>query len=166
MPVTVTAAAGLTDIASARQLMREYADSLDLDLGFQGFARELAGLPGDYAAPHGALLLARVDGAVAGCCAVRPLPSMASPDGPGFDGTAEMKRLHVRPVFRGQGVGRQLAQAIIAAARRMGYARVVLDTLDTMVAAQALYASLGFRPIPPYREPAHPRAQHFALALG
>jgi putative acetyltransferase len=113
-------------------------------LCFQQFDKELAGLPGDYAAPRGALLLARVEGEVAGCCALRPLDSTDYPN------AAEMKRLYVRDRFRGMGLGRQLAEAAMDAARQAGYSCVLLDTLDDMESARALYVELGFEEIPPY----------------
>jgi ribosomal protein S18 acetylase RimI-like enzyme len=129
-------------LADARSLLRAYAESLPFDLGFQGFAEELAALPGDYAPPRGRLLVARVGGASVGCVALRPL-----------DGTtAELKRLYVRPEGRGTGAGRALAAAALDAARAAGYARVRLDTTPGMETAQALYRSLGFVEIPPYRE--------------
>ncbi|WP_286999790.1 MULTISPECIES: GNAT family N-acetyltransferase [Comamonas] len=131
-------------MAIAAQLFREYADSLGLDLAFQNFDDELAHLPGDYASPRGALLLAYVDGALAGCCALRPLDNADIPN------AAEMKRLYVRRAFRGFGLGRQLAETILDAARQAGYASVLLDTLDDMEAARNLYADLGFQSIEPY----------------
>ena len=131
---------------ATRAIFREYAASLGVDLCFQDFDQELARLPGDYAEPRGALLLARVAGRdeVAGCCALRPL------DGADYANAAEMKRLYVRPAFRGLGLGRQLAEAMLDAARGAGYACVLLDTLDDMEAARALYEDLGFEEIPPY----------------
>ena len=117
---------------------------MSLDLCFHTFEAELLALPGDYAAPRGALLLARVDEAWAGCCALRPLDSSDYPN------AAEMKRLYVRKAFRGFGLGRQLTEAILDEARRAGYSRVLLDTLDDMEAARALYEDLGFVEIPPY----------------
>ncbi len=131
-------------MAALREIFREYADGLGVDLCFQQFDQELAGLPGDYAAPRGALVLARVDGQVAGCCALRPL------DTADYANAAEMKRLYVRPPFRGLGLGRLLAEAVLDAARQCGYACVLLDTLDDMEAARALYEDLGFADIPPY----------------
>ncbi|MDD0812335.1 GNAT family N-acetyltransferase [Curvibacter sp. RS43] len=127
-----------------REIFREYADSLAVDLCFQNFEHELAHLPGDYAAPRGTLLLALVDGEVAGCCALRPL------DAADYPNAAEMKRLYVRKAFRRFGLGRQLAEAVLDAARQAGYASVLLDTLDDMESARALYAELGFEEIPPY----------------
>lgn len=127
-----------------RELFEEYAASLDIDLSFQHFASELDTLPGDYAPPRGCILLAEVGGALAGCCALRPLDTADYPN------ACEMKRLFVRKAFRGFGLGRQLAEAALDAARRGGYASVLLDTLDGMEAARALYAELGFEEIPPY----------------
>lgn len=131
-------------MAQAAELFREYADSLGLDLAFQNFAHELATLPGDYAAPRGVLLLAYVDDALAGCCALRPL------DNADIANAAEMKRLYVRKAFRGFGLGRQLAEATLDAARQAGYASVLLDTLDDMEAARNLYTDLGFESTEPY----------------
>ena len=142
--MAIDVATSAQDMAIAAQLFREYADSLGLDLAFQNFDNELAQLPGDYAAPRGALLLAYVDGALAGCCALRPLDNADIPN------AAEMKRLYVRPAFRGFGLGRQLAETILDAARQAGYASVLLDTLDDMEAARNLYADLGFQSIEPY----------------
>jgi putative acetyltransferase len=127
-----------------RAIFQEYAQTLDLDLCFQGFADELAQLPGDYAEPRGALLLAWVNGSVAGSCALRPL------DTSDYTNAAEMKRLYVRQAFRGLGLGRQLTEAILDAAKRSGYSCVLLDTLDDMESARALYEDLGFEEIPPY----------------
>jgi len=132
------------ELLALRDIFREYADGLGVDLCFQQFDEELAGLPGDYAPPRGALLLATVDGAIAGCVALRPLDTADYPN------AAEMKRLYVRKAFRGFGLGRQLTEAILDAARQAGYACVLLDTLDDMEAARALYDDLGFEPIPPY----------------
>jgi len=125
------------DVELVRTLFREYADSLEVDLSFQGFEEELAALPGGY----DALLVAAVDGEPAGCVGVRPLE----------DGICEMKRLYLRPAARGTGAGRALAQAAIARARELGYGRMRLDTLPSMTQARELYRSLGFVEIEPYR---------------
>jgi putative acetyltransferase len=127
-----------------RDIFQEYADSLGVDLGFQGFESELRELPGDYAGPHGQLLLAAVDGDIAGCGAFRALPDADYPN------ACEMRRLYVRPAFRRFGLGRMLAQALMDDARRAGYSTMLLDTLSDMETARSLYASLGFRDIPPY----------------
>lgn len=132
------------DLAATSDVFREYAVSLGFDLCFQDFEGEIAGLPGDYTPPRGALLLAKVDGAIAGCCALRPL------DSSDYVNAAEMKRLYVRPPFRGLGLGRQLAEAILDAALISGYDSVLLDTLDDMEIARAMYEELGFKEIPPY----------------
>jgi len=128
----------------ARELLREYALSLDVDLCFQNFDTELASLPGDYAPPSGQLLLAFVDGALAGCGGLRALADVD------YANACEMKRLYVRPAFRRFGLGRVLAQALIDEARRAGYSVMLLDTLDDMESARGLYTSLGFEEIPPY----------------
>lgn len=131
-------------MGAVREIFQEYADQLGVDLCFQQFGDELANLPGEYAEPRGALLLATVDGKLAGCGALRPM------DNADYPNAAEMKRLYVRKAFRGFGLGRQLAEALLDAARRAGYACVLLDTLDDMEAARALYEDLGFEEIPPY----------------
>jgi putative acetyltransferase len=136
--------AATDELAATSGIFREYAISLGFDLCFQDFEGEIATLPGDYAAPRGALLLAKVNGEVAGCCALRPL------DSSDYVNAAEMKRLYVRPGFRGLGLGRQLAEAILDEARIDGYDSVLLDTLDDMEIARAMYEELGFREIPPY----------------
>lgn len=132
------------EMDAVRAIFQEYAESLDVDLSFQDFAQELATLPGEYAPPRGQILLAEVDGSIAGCCALRPLDSTDYPN------AGEMKRLYVRKAFRGFGLGRQLAEAILDTAQQAGYDCVLLDTLDSMEAARALYAELGFEEIPPY----------------
>jgi putative acetyltransferase len=139
--VTPSSPAQLED---TRAIFREYAAQLGIDLCFQGFDAELANLPGEYAPPAGALLLATVDGAVAGCGALRPLPDVDYPN------ACEMKRLYVRPAFRRFGIGRLLAQALLDCGLQAGYSNLLLDTLDDMEAARGLYTSLGFEEIAPY----------------
>ena len=135
---------GPAALDAVRQLLREYALSLDVDLCFQGFEDELAQLPGPYAPPRGMLFTCHVGEELAGCCALRPLDNVDYPN------ASEMKRLFVRPQFRGLGLGRVLAEAILDAARQAGYACVLLDTLSDMETARALYTDLGFVEIPPY----------------
>ena len=144
---------------AARALFREYADQLGVDLRFQGFEAELAGLPGDYQEPGVTLLLAWVDGELAGCCALRPIEDVD------YANAAEMKRLFVRKAFRGFGLGRQLAEAVLEAAVRLGYDSVLLDTLDDMEAARALYEDLGFVEIPPYYHNPLPGAHYLKVEL-
>lgn len=131
-------------IEATRTIFTQYAAQLGVDLCFQNFDAELAELPGEYANPQGALFLALVNGEVAGCCALRPLGSVDYPN------AAEMKRLYVRDAYRGLGLGRQLTEAALDAARMAGYHCVLLDTLDDMESARALYQDLGFIGIPPY----------------
>ena len=144
-------------IEDARQLFSEYAAWLEIDLCFQDFEKELAELPGDYAPPSGRLLLAVEGDQVAGCIALRKIGA----------GVGEMKRLFVRPAFRGQGLGRTLTEAIIAEARKIGCERIRLDTLPPkMNDAIALYRSLGFKEIGPYYHNPVPGAKFMELALG
>lgn len=140
------------DLAAVRGLFEEYAAGLGVDLCFQGFAEELAGLPGRYATPAGGVWLAEVGGELAGCVALRPLS----------DELAEVKRLYLRPAFRGAGVGRALAEHVLAVAAGKGYRRVCLDTLPSMGGAIALYRSLGFTEVEPY----YPNPVVGALFLG
>ena len=146
--------------ADARAIFLEYAQGLGLDLGFQNFDAEIAALPQAYAAPQGMLLLATVDGALAGCGAFRALEDVDYPN------ACEMKRLYVRRAFRRFGLGRLLAQALIDRATEAGYSSMLLDTLDDMEAARELYASLGFEEIPPYYFNPVPGAHYLKVALG
>ena len=147
------------ELAAVRVLFGEYAQQLGVDLQFQGFEQELAALPGEYGEPRGTLLLALVDGAVAGCCALRPIEDVD------YTNAAEMKRLYVRKAFRGFGLGRRLAEAVLEAGTRMGYASVLLDTLDDMESARALYEDLGFEEIPPYYHNPLPGAHYLKADL-
>ncbi len=132
------------DFAMLKVVFREYAVGLGIDLSFQGFEEELQHLPGDYAEPRGALQVAWLNGEIAGCCALRPLDTVDYPN------ASEMKRLYVRPAFRRLGLGRQLAERILDKARAAGYDCVLLDTLNNMESARALYQDLNFEDIPPY----------------
>ena len=141
MGVDVVPVSSPSEIGAARQLFEEYAASLELDLGFQGFATELVSLPGDYAPPRGALLLAVEGEAVVGCVGLRPFE---------WPRIGELKRLYVRPQGRGRGLGLRLSLEALREARDAGYQRVRLDTLPSMVSAQRLYESLGFYEIDAY----------------
>ncbi len=132
------------ELDALRGILGDYAKELGIDLCFQGFAAELAGLPGDYAPPGGNLLTALVDGVIAGCCALRPLKSLAYPN------ACEMKRLFVRQAYRSAGVGHKLVEAMLDFASFAAYDYVLLDTLDDMKRARALYQEFGFEEIPPY----------------
>ncbi|AOW11813.1 GCN5 family acetyltransferase [Hydrogenophaga crassostreae] len=145
------------DIEAVRALFLDYQASLDIDLCFQGFDEELANLPGDYTEPMGAIFLALVDGAPAGCCGLR---SMVSSD---HVNACEMKRLFVRPAFRGFGLGRQLVERIMMQAQIAGYATMLLDTLSEMETARALYQEAGFVEVAPYYHNPIPGA-HYLLA--
>lgn len=152
--IAPAAAADLPEVAG---LFRAYAASLPIDLGYQDFEAELAGLPGKYAPPKGALLIARApDGASLGCVALRSLPEA---------GVCEMKRLYVAPAARGAGLGRALAEAITAEAARLAYAEIRLDTLPTMASAIGLYEALGFRPIGAYYDTPIPETVFFSRRL-
>lgn len=143
----------------ARELFVEYAQSLPVDLCFQNFDAELAALPGEYVPPGGALLLAFADDALAGCGALRPLADADHAN------ACEMKRLFVRRAFRRFGLGRVLAQALIDHARAAGYSSTLLDTLDEMESARALYANLGFQEVAPYYFNPIPGAHYLKLQL-
>lgn len=156
----ITQALAEPAISQARNLFREYATSPGVEACLQDFERELASLPGQYGHPTGRLLLALRKGptgidAPVGCVGLRKLE----------DGVCEMKRLYVRPSLRGEGAGRALAESLISEARVMGYGKMRLDTLPTMLEAQALYKSLGFVEIGPYLKNPTPHALCFELAL-
>lgn len=155
MAARITKARTEADLACVRELFLEYAESIGIDLEYQGFSRELAALPGKYAPPSGELLIATVDGEAAGCVALRALDAV----------TLEMKRLYIRPSSRGLGLGKQLVECAIAAARERGCAELRLDTLESMAAARALYSSLGFAEIPPYGDAHIPGTKFYALVL-
>ena len=144
------------DIATVADLFRDYAASLPVDLGYQDFEAELAALPGKYAPPQGELLLARDgDGEPLGCVGLRPLAAEA----------CEMKRLYLLPAARGRGVGKALAEAVVEAARGLGYRELRLDTLATMATAATLYERMGFERIAPYYAPTPPGTVFMRLAL-
>lgn len=152
----IRAAAFPEDSDLLRQMFLAYADGLGIDLGFQSFSEELAGLPGAYVPPQGAALLAEsTAGNPIGCVALRPL---------GED-VCEMKRLYILPEARGFGVGRALCTALIAQACRLGYDRMVLDTLDDMTDALRLYRKMGFKPIPAYYQNPIPNVVYLGLDL-
>jgi len=143
-------------ISQARELFLEYGESLGFSLCFQNFDQELANLPGDYAPPQGRLLLAEYEGQLAGCVALHELEP----------GICEMKRLYLRPQFRGKALGRALAERIIAEARQLGYRRMRLDTVEpVMKDAVAMYRKLGFKEIPPYRANPMAGAMYMELTL-
>lgn len=152
-------AAGPADFDALRILFREYDASLDVDLGLQGIEAEIANLPGKYSSPRGALFLAREkdgEGELAGCVGVRPFDRPQA---------CELKRLYVRPKWRGSGVGKALALASIRFASEAGYAEMLLDSLPDMTAAIALYRSLGFKPIPPYWRSPFPGVHYFGRRI-
>jgi GNAT superfamily N-acetyltransferase len=142
-------------VQTCRELFIEYQQGLGVSLCFQGFEAELASLPGDYARPRGRMLVARIAGEPAGCVALRPVGPL----------DAEMKRLYVRPAFRGMGVGRLLAECVIDEARALGYSTLKLDTLPSMSAAHALYEELGFQETPPYNDNPVAGVRFLALEL-
>ena len=153
---SITEAQSAAQIAQARELMLEYAQSLGISLSFQNFDEEMAGLPGSYAPPEGCLLLAEVGGEPAGCVALRKFEA----------DICEMKRLYIRPPFRGLGLGKKLALEIIAKARALGYRRMRLDTIEPLMKdAVGLYTSLGFHEIPAYRMNPMPQTRYMELDL-
>lgn len=155
--ITIIQAQSPSDISAARELFLEYAQSLGFSLCFQSFDEELASLPGKYAPPQGRLLLAFVGSAVAGCGALRPLDE---------NGICEMKRLYVRPAFRGLGLGRKLALALIDETRQIGYRKMRLDTVaDVMREAVAMYRALGFYEIAPYTSNPQPSTLYLEIDL-
>jgi ribosomal protein S18 acetylase RimI-like enzyme len=153
--LTIEQALSPEAVSETGRLFEEYSGSVGVDLCFQDFARELETLPGDYAPPAGRLLLARDGGQAAGCIALRPIDREV----------CEMKRLYVRPAFRGSGLGRLLVDRIISEARQVGYRQMRLDSLPTMQAAISLYRRLGFRDIPSYRANPVPGAVFLELSL-
>jgi len=151
----IRCAASLAELQQVRELFTEYWDSLGFSPSFQGFQSELATLPGKYAPPDGCLLLATVDGIPAGCTALRRFD----------ESRGEMKRMYVRPQFRGQGLGETLVHALAEEARAIGYAELIADTIPSMMArALAMYERLGFERIAPYSEET-PGAVHIRLRL-
>lgn len=156
MTINIRQATGLADMEAARRLFIAYAKSLPIDLSYQGFEAELAALPGKYAPPRGLILIASdTSGVDLGCVALRPLSN----------DVCEMKRLYVVPEGRRTGTGRQLAQAAISFARAIGYSEIRLDTLETMKAAQGLYASVGFGMIQSYYDTPIEGTVFMSLAL-
>jgi ribosomal protein S18 acetylase RimI-like enzyme len=154
--LSVSQAESQPQIAQARELFLEYAQSLGFSLCFQNFDKELAALPGDYAPPEGRLLLVECEGQLSGCVALHKLDQAI----------CEMKRLYLRPQFRGRGLGRALAERIIAEARQIGYRRMRLDTVEpVMKDAVAMYRKLGFKEIAPYRSNPIAGAMYMELEL-
>jgi len=155
MTINIKEVAGTSDLDAVRILFREYADSLVFDLFFQDFEKELESLPGRYAVPEGCLLVAENQDGIVGCVAVRKTDN----------GLCEMKRLFVRPEYRGTGIGRRLAMEIIQTAIRLGYSRMRLDTTPSMSTATSLYRSLGFYDTEPYCYNPVPGAVYLELDL-
>jgi ribosomal protein S18 acetylase RimI-like enzyme len=159
LSVALCAASDAHTFQHLRTLFTEYAVSLGSSPCLTGFDQEIRNLPGEYASPRGALLWATVDGNSAGCCALRPL------DHSDHTNACEMKRLYVRPQFRGLGLGRQLAEVALETALHIGYSCVLLDTLDDMESARSLYEDLGFVPIAPYYFNPAPGAHYLKVDL-
>ncbi|APW60650.1 GNAT family N-acetyltransferase [Paludisphaera borealis] len=156
MSRTITRSTDPEELQTLRALFQEYVDSLGMDLRFQHFEQEFADLPGRYAPPSGCILLAMEDDQPAGCVALRPLA----------DGACEMKRLYVRPQHRGTGLGRALAERVIQEARNIGYDRIRLDTIPSIMSgAVAMYHALGFETIAPYCDNPIPGAMFLELRL-
>ena len=157
--ITICDAQSGAEIELVRALMRDYGASLDVDLSFQDFEAELAALPGAYASPEGALVMALVNGLPAGCCALRPINEVDYPN------ACEMKRLYVSPVFRGFGLGRMMVERILSIGRAEGYTHMLLDTLDEMEAARALYRDTGFEEVDAYYYNPLPGTRYLAAKL-
>ncbi|MBX3236823.1 MAG: GNAT family N-acetyltransferase [Nitrospiraceae bacterium] len=151
----ITEAASAEDYAAGRMLIEEYAAALAVDLCFQDFSQEMADLPGVYGPPRGCLLLARINGEWVGCVAVRKQDTES----------CEMKRLYVKTQYRGLGLGRRLAELAIRCAQKLGYSRILLDTLPCMAEAQSLYHSLGFREVDAYYPNPVEGVRYLALTL-
>jgi len=147
-------------MADTRQLFLDYASSLDFDLGYQGFDREMENFPGDYDRPDGALVLTRVDGVAAGAVGLRRMN-----DDPDLGRICEMKRLYVRDGFRGLSLGRSLVEGVLREGRSMGYSAMRLDTVSTMTEAIGLYQSLGFSAIGSYNDSPLDNARYYQLLL-
>jgi len=156
MTIRIKHGAGNSDLDAVRILFQEYADSLAFDLSFQDFEEELESLPGRYASPEGCLFVAENQDGIVGCVAVRKIEG----------GVCEMKRLFIRPEYRGTGIGRKLAMEIIRTSIRLGYSRMRLDTTPSMNAATSLYRSLGFYDTAPYCYNPVPGAVYLELDLG
>ncbi len=150
---------GEAEIGQVRELFREYQLSLEVDLSFQNFEQELRELPGEYQSPYGALLLALVEGQPAGCCALRPLLTSD------YSNACEMKRLYVRPAFRGRRLGRQLVEQTLLLAQQAGFDHMLLDTLNDMEAARELYQDCGFVEVAPYYHNPLPGAHYLKVEL-
>lgn len=157
--ISLYAARGQQDWAQAAAILAEYGASLGVDLSFQAFDRELADLPGSYGGDEEVFLLATVDDEIAGCCALRTLVDASEAN------ACEMKRLYVRPAFRGFGLGRMLVEALMQRARESGFGTMFVDTLSDMEAARELYTSLGFEPTEPYYFNPLPGAHYFRADL-